>query len=346
MSAWRGIERMNCESEALLRRYLEAVAVWLPAGQRNDIAAELAEDLRSRIDEQENALGHALTEDELAAILKQRGRPLAVAGSYSRERYLIGPALFPIYRFLLKLVILWIEFPLFAFIIGPLNTIGSPHPIGAVFQTLSSYLLAAIVSFTAITAIFASLERHPPLLACDWDPKRLCTFTVPKAILDADPATWARGLAQVVSSIVFAIGGQIALEYWRRFHFAPFGPGLDPVLHIAYWLVICSLLLGAVQGVTVMILPGQVRLRAALRLANAVLSLAVVAIFFQAKIIERVLAMIFGPGILNAVWMRYSVQFSLAVIAGAVALEAVRAVLSLTRVPRSDGWRLHAAAGK
>ena len=40
----------------LLDRYIQAVRFWLPKAQRDDIAAELSEDIRSQIEERESEL--------------------------------------------------------------------------------------------------------------------------------------------------------------------------------------------------------------------------------------------------------------------------------------------------
>ncbi len=95
----------------LLNRYLQAVKFWLPRAQQEDIIAELREDIRSEIEERENQLGRSLNDFELEALLKQRGRPLLVAEKYLPQRALIGPALFPAYWFVLKLVMLCYLFP-------------------------------------------------------------------------------------------------------------------------------------------------------------------------------------------------------------------------------------------
>ena len=58
----------------LLDRYLHAIKFWLPRGQREDIAAELSEDIRSQMEDEEAKLGRKLNEFDLASILKQRGR--------------------------------------------------------------------------------------------------------------------------------------------------------------------------------------------------------------------------------------------------------------------------------
>jgi hypothetical protein len=87
---------------SLLDRYIHAVERHLPREQRQDIGAELRETIQTRIDEETAAHGRELTDAELAAILKSIGRPVAVAGRYGSNQYLIGPSLFPYYRATLK----------------------------------------------------------------------------------------------------------------------------------------------------------------------------------------------------------------------------------------------------
>jgi hypothetical protein len=54
-----------------------------PADLSNeDIVAELSEDIRSQIEEQEAKLGRTLDKAEVGAILKLRGRPVLVANRY------------------------------------------------------------------------------------------------------------------------------------------------------------------------------------------------------------------------------------------------------------------------
>ena len=74
----------------MLARYLQAVGFWLPRSQKNDILAELSEDLRSQMEDREAELGHPLDEAEVSAFLKRRGRPLLVAGRFLPQQHLIG----------------------------------------------------------------------------------------------------------------------------------------------------------------------------------------------------------------------------------------------------------------
>ena len=103
----------------LIDRYLQAVRFWLPKTNRQeDLLAELGEDLRSQFEDKEAELGHPLDKAEMSAILKRCGSPMMVAGRLGPQRHLIGPALFPIYEFVLKMVLLWILVPVFVFIVG------------------------------------------------------------------------------------------------------------------------------------------------------------------------------------------------------------------------------------
>jgi hypothetical protein len=88
----------------LVDRYLKAVENALPAAQRQDILRELSEDIQSEMEDKQNELGRALTEEEQQALLKQRGNPLLPAARYRQDhrslaigRQLIGPVLFPFY---------------------------------------------------------------------------------------------------------------------------------------------------------------------------------------------------------------------------------------------------------
>jgi hypothetical protein len=93
----------------LVDSYLKAVKRYLPRRQRNDIIAELSEDLRSQLEARQRELGRPLTEDEQMAIFKRQGDPMAVALRYRQHGRsltvgweLIGPELFPAYLLLLS----------------------------------------------------------------------------------------------------------------------------------------------------------------------------------------------------------------------------------------------------
>lgn len=161
---------------ALVDRYLNAVKFWLPRKQRDDIIAELAEDLRAQIEERESEVGHKLSDSEIGPILKSCGSPMVVAGRYLPQRSLIGPALFPIYRvvirslvlyFLLPWLLLWLGLAIFS------SSFRAAHP--QLLATLEPWWLACTYSIFFCTLVFALINRSQlrSQMVENWDPRSL-----------------------------------------------------------------------------------------------------------------------------------------------------------------------------
>ena len=91
----------------LLDRYLQAVKKHLPWQRQDDIIAELRANLESQLEDKEAALGRPLTACEAEAWLKQIGPPMQVAARYQPQQYLIGPGVFPMYWYVLRMAFLW-----------------------------------------------------------------------------------------------------------------------------------------------------------------------------------------------------------------------------------------------
>ena len=81
----------------LIERYLLHIKSHLPKSLRDDVAAEIEEGLRQRIEEREAASGKSVTDDELNEMLTAWGHPVEVAGRYLPRQYLIGPTTYPAY---------------------------------------------------------------------------------------------------------------------------------------------------------------------------------------------------------------------------------------------------------
>lgn len=215
----------------LLDRYLHAIKFWLPRAQQNDIVAELSEDIRSQIEEREAKLGHKLTDFEVAAVLKERGRPAVVASRYLPQGYLIGPTLFPIYRRVLIIVVVcyvsawllgWIGMAVF-------------HPfyhsnVGALIGGMwASFWGITFFGVGAVTAVFAVLERVKggAKFLEDWNPLELPAvrdpLRIPRASSIVEIAVnllfiaWAT--TDVWSRVVFEKGGVriVLAPAWRAF---------------------------------------------------------------------------------------------------------------------------------
>ena len=91
----------------LLDRYLQAVKKHLPWERQDDIIAELRANLEAQLEDKEAELGRPLTREEAEEWLKEIGAPIQVAARYQRQQCLIGPAIFPTYSYVLKLVLTW-----------------------------------------------------------------------------------------------------------------------------------------------------------------------------------------------------------------------------------------------
>ena len=63
----------------LMERYLNAVAAQLPKDVREDIVAELRDEIMGRLEALEARLGRPATDDEVETLLREVGHPLSVA---------------------------------------------------------------------------------------------------------------------------------------------------------------------------------------------------------------------------------------------------------------------------
>ena len=164
----------------LLDRYFEAVQFWLPKAQRRDIIAELSEDLRSQIEEKESQLGRKLEDKEVEAILKRCGSPLVVATRYLPQQYLIGPTLFPLYRFVLAVILAGCIIPRTLIWLGFLLA-GNAHR-GIV---LMENFWSSVIFFAFFTTLaFAIFERSGVNVVgvVDFNPRKLPPVRHPNRI--------------------------------------------------------------------------------------------------------------------------------------------------------------------
>jgi len=192
----------------LVARYLQAVRFWLPKEQQGDIIAELSEDLRSQIDERETELGRTLNQGEVEDLLRQRGRPVLVANRYLPQQYLIGPVLFPIYRFVLKVVALgylvpsilvWACFMLFdASYRAEHARAGWASAIVSAWGGLWSIAFLAVGTVTIVFAVLERAQARSGFLE-NWDPRKL------PAVRDSNQIPRSGSVIEVVVNQAFCI---------------------------------------------------------------------------------------------------------------------------------------------
>src|SRR5258705_1564518 len=158
----------------LIDRYLQAVRFWLPKAQ-HDLGMELADDLHSQVETKELVLGRPLDEGEVSEILKECGRPVVVAGRLRPQEYLIGPMMFPAYRFILKMTLLWMMLPIFVFIVGLMQLVKTGSLGAAIGSTIGAMWTGGFIAAGIITLVFVMIERTQKNLGLvdKWDPRSL-----------------------------------------------------------------------------------------------------------------------------------------------------------------------------
>lgn len=223
--------RTQPPSTDLVGRYLQAVGFWLPRAQKQDILAEISEDLHSQIEDRESDLGRAMTESEVSDLLKQRGRPILVAGQFLPQRSLIGPALYPIYVFVLKIVALCYVIPWLLVWFGILlfhRTQMAAH-LSSEMHSLGTLWTIVFTQFGIITLVFAAIDRVSIKTPCvtDWDPRKL-----PKLKVE----THTKRRMNALAGLVFGIFGLLWLLAIPNYPFLIIGPAayfLKPAPHLA-----------------------------------------------------------------------------------------------------------------
>lgn len=248
----------------LIDRYLQAVKFWLPKQQKLDIIAELSEDIYAQIEERESGLGRKLNEAEVEALLKQRGRPMLVANRYLPQEHLIGPLLFPIYVFVLKIVALCYLVPWVLVWIG--LTLYSPayraEPRWG--ATWGSLWTAAFVSWGVVTIIFAVLERSQAKSRFleEWDPRKL------PPVRDPNQIPRSNSIIELVVNLLF-------FGWWAGNMASPIvlnHPNvrivLAPVWSYFFWAFLVLALVNASLAAVNLMRPYSTRFRAAIRMVS------------------------------------------------------------------------------
>lgn len=152
----------------LIDRYLRAVKEQLPRAQQDDVIAELEENLRAQIEDEEATRGRPLAEDEEAAILKRFGNPMVVAARYRGDtrsvsfgRQLIGPELFPTY-----LKVLTVNVAITLIVIVAVLLVGGD----TAWSSMYGGLVPIVIQFAIVTGIFIYAERRFAKDPNAWDP--------------------------------------------------------------------------------------------------------------------------------------------------------------------------------
>ena len=234
----------------LLNRYLEAVKKHLPWEGQDDILAELRANLEAQLEDKEAELGRPLTKEEAEEWLKQLGSPIQVAARYQRQQYLIGPSVFPMYWYILRLALTWctILYAIAKTVEIAAKGLGASAIIGAALGLPWILLINAALVTLVFAAIEAAGTQFPgkclPFapMAPAWTPSGLPRIEVRPE--QKAPLSFAKALAEVIFGFVFFVWLLLIPHY----PYLLFGPGawylaslpykLAPVWWPFYWCLV------------------------------------------------------------------------------------------------------------
>jgi len=262
----------------LVERYLQAVKMALPKAQREDVLRELSDEILSQVEEKESALGRPLTVDEQAALLQRIGHPALVASRYRKQQYLIGPALFPIYWMVLRLILIIV---LFVTSLSAVIVAATGGGFASALGKLASLPMAAIGTFAWVTITFAIADYFQAKFDFfgRWDAR-----TLPKlSKIEKRPSTF-EAAAGLFFSTIFGVWWLVGLKH----QFWIFGPGVfvvhfGPVWQTLYPLFVALVIVSVVRATIDVVRPGWEKAKIIFTVFFRLANLAVLLFFLNAE---------------------------------------------------------------
>ncbi|HMD32301.1 MAG TPA: hypothetical protein VKG84_10360, partial [Candidatus Acidoferrales bacterium] len=215
----------------------QAVRLYLPRANRDDIIRELSANLLSQMEERESALGRPLSEDEQMALLKQHGDPMLVARRYRQDRpslsigvELIGPELFPMY-----LIILGLNLSI-CIIFTALFFLAMKLPL-----SIEPFVFPVLLQIVCVTTIFIILNLIRRKYPQPW-------YYPPAAMAPLIPIARWTSISGLVVWLIFT-SWWAATPYFPQLVLGSAAKGLElaPVWHTFYTPLLLLLLMGIAQ---------------------------------------------------------------------------------------------------
>lgn len=229
----------------LIERYLQAIGRALPNFQRDDILSELRSALYDALEGQGESQPD---EAQIVAAIQRMGPPQQVAAAYyPAGQYLVGPALYPVFRLVLAIV--------FTVVVGVqllavLASLVAANTAPMVLGGLGGMINGLFVSFGIVVALFWGLQRlevHPQAAAAPFDPRSL-------PALETDPELVGRG-QQVFNILINVVALVVLTRFVQQGGFAwPGGGGLfqNPVIERYFPLIALTTLAGIVLDIVLL----------------------------------------------------------------------------------------------
>jgi len=261
---------------SLLENYLHALSWALPRAKADDILAELRDVLTVRVEDREEALGRPLTDAEISALLKEFGHPLVVAARYRPQQWLIGPDVFPFYKFVLR-VVLVIVICIQVTIASARFLFSGGMAVQIFGPALGGLWMSVLTSVGVVTLVFAVLERcgFPANHLRSWTPEQL-----PRAN-DPRQSVW-ESLFELTAGLLF-------LTWWTGLIHLPWAVGGNgfrmepaPIFAQLYWPILWLLVAKLIHSLIVWLRPSWRLVQGALAAATMVAGIALLALIYKA----------------------------------------------------------------
>lgn len=289
----------------LIDRYLAAIGRQLPPKPAPDIEGELREELLSRQEEREAALGRPLNRQDIEALLLEFGHPLVVAARYSETRYLIGPEVYPFWLTTIRwaviiLAIVYVTLMAIAVLLGRSNL--DILRIGGQVSNMG-WVVAG-----AITLAFAAFERAGKAgFLRDWKPSRL-----PPAHRGTRPRFTVA--AEIAANVVFILWWQGLIRFQNLFPYPlQLSVKLAPVWAAWHWPILASAVLLIAADVVALARPQWVRTNTGLRVGCHLYGVAILAFVFQAGHWAEVSSPTIAPRVLETIQANFDLAMRVGV---------------------------------
>ncbi|MCJ7549292.1 MAG: hypothetical protein MUQ30_06395 [Anaerolineae bacterium] len=279
----------------LLERYVQQVGRFLPGRDRDDIQNELRSLLLDKLEDRvaDSALADAeladasaddASADDVVALLEEMGSPRQVAASYSGERYLVGPALYPMLLQVLRIglvVYVIVHVVLLVFVAADMSLV-------RLFEAALDSLGSILGFFGATVLVFAILEWQDVKInpiEPEWDPRSL---PAADRLGRVEPVGLFVGLA---FNLVFL---SLAFYFWRLGGVAYVAnwPSEATVLPVSRRLLFASGGIIALQIITDLCVFLRRRWEVSTRLVRSVLDVA--GVFAVFSILQEVMSVVSG----------------------------------------------------
>ena len=312
---------MTTTHASLTDRYVTAVLTGVPEDQRTEVEAQLRGTIGEAVDARV-AGGEAPANAERAA-LTELGDPMRVSAGYSgRPLHLIGPAFYPDYVRLLKLL-LAIIVPIVGVAVGMATAVAGAEPWDVVAAGFGSAFSVAVQVAFWVTLVFAIIERSgsKPRVPAMWDLDDLPDLPDRRISLGGTVGSVA-GLSVLIWFLLWQPGYQESFDPG-----GPTIPILDPALS-QFWIpFLVAVLLASIALEIVKYLKGHWTLP--LAAVNTVLSLA----FAIPAIVLLRADQLFNPAFLSAITVD-----EVAVTVDALPTLIVWIIVIVSVVDITEGW--------